>query len=98
MLKDLPKDLSKDLPKDLPADMSKPSPFACPHCGAKYRLVKIEAPVTAVPDREIACRNCGEPLQGREGEFFLKYFLIERPARGERGGKIAPVFQQPAQL
>jgi hypothetical protein len=29
--------------------------------------------------KPIACVACDEPLSGREGEFFLKYFLIERP-------------------
>ena len=80
------------MPKDLPK--LQPSPFTCPHCGAKYRLVKIEAPITAVPDREITCRNCDDPLPGREGEFFLKYFLVERPRSGKRSTIIEPVFAQ----
>ncbi len=73
-----------------------PASFLCPNCGAKYRLIKIEAPIAAVPDLEISCRSCGEPLQGREGDFFLKYFLVERP-KGKRNTKIGPQFTQPSQ-
>jgi hypothetical protein len=49
----------------------------CPNCGALYRLVRAEAGPES-GDREITCRSCGAPLQGREGRFILKYFLIER--------------------
>ena len=52
--------------------------FTCPNCGAKYRLVKVEAPISAVPDCEVPCRSCGSALHGRDGDFFLKYFLVER--------------------
>jgi hypothetical protein len=58
--------------------------FTCPSCGAKYRLVRIEAPIEVVPDCEIDCRSCGGPLKGRDGEFFLKYFLVERSKGAKR--------------
>jgi predicted RNA-binding Zn-ribbon protein involved in translation (DUF1610 family) len=51
--------------------------FICPNCGALYRLVRAEAGPKS-GDREITCRSCGAPLQGRKGRFILKYFLIER--------------------
>lgn len=51
--------------------------FICPNCGALYRHVQAEAGPES-GDREITCRSCGAPLQGREGRFILKYFLIER--------------------
>jgi predicted RNA-binding Zn-ribbon protein involved in translation (DUF1610 family) len=53
--------------------------FLCPTCGAKYRMTRMEA--LDEPTRPIACIACDGPLSGREGEFFLKYFLIERPKR-----------------
>jgi predicted RNA-binding Zn-ribbon protein involved in translation (DUF1610 family) len=53
--------------------------FLCPTCGAKYRLAHIEA--LAEPTTPLACISCGEPLAPREGEFFNKYFLIERPRK-----------------
>jgi hypothetical protein len=59
----------------MPAD-----PFHCPNCNAFYRVIKVEAgPET--PDTEIACRNCGGPLTGREGNWVLKYFLVRKPER-----------------
>jgi predicted Zn finger-like uncharacterized protein len=47
----------------------------CPHCGAAYKVVQVEAPSDLV---EITCRSCGGPLQGREGRFLLKYFLVDK--------------------
>ena len=53
----------------------------CPNCGAKYTIVRVEAPPRPKTDREITCVTCGGPLQGRQGAFVLKYFLVERPRR-----------------
>jgi predicted Zn finger-like uncharacterized protein len=53
-------------------------PFKCPNCGALYRVVKTEAGPKAVA-REIKCRACGAPLNGRDGQFVLKYFLTWNP-------------------
>ena len=47
----------------------------CPHCGAAYKVVQVEAPSDPV---EITCRSCGGPLAGREGRFLLKYFLVDK--------------------
>jgi predicted Zn finger-like uncharacterized protein len=60
--------------------MTKPEAprFICPHCAAEYRVVRVMAD-PALADREITCRNCGGPLQGREGAFVLKYFMVNRP-------------------
>jgi hypothetical protein len=55
---------------------SSPERFDCPICGAQYKLVRVEA--DAAQDREINCRSCGGPLNGREGVFALKYFLVDR--------------------
>lgn len=53
------------------------SRFQCTNCDAQYQVVRVEAaPVTV--DREITCLSCGAPLQGREGRFVLKYFLLDR--------------------
>ena len=51
--------------------------FDCPNCGAEYKVVRAEA--DPPPDRQIVCRRCGAPLQGRDGKFILKYFLVGRP-------------------
>ena len=57
------------------------APFNCPNCGAKYEVIRVEAPPRPTTDREIYCVSCGGPLHGRQGVFVLKYFLIERPRR-----------------
>jgi hypothetical protein len=51
--------------------------FNCPNCDAEYRVVRVTADPAL--DREITCRSCGGPLQGREGGFFMKYFMVNRP-------------------
>jgi transcription elongation factor Elf1 len=57
--------------------------FTCPNCEALYQIVKVEAgPET--DSRAIACRACGAPLAGREGNFVLKYFLLRRGIRSQR--------------
>src|SRR5262249_25215256 len=55
------------------------APFTCSNCGAKYEIVRVDAPPESRADREITCVSCGDPLQGRQGAFVLKYFLVERP-------------------
>jgi predicted RNA-binding Zn-ribbon protein involved in translation (DUF1610 family) len=62
--------------------------FLCPICGAKYRMTRMEA--LDEPTRPIACIACDGPLSGRDGEFFLKYFLIERPKHAEAAPLQAP--------
>ena len=60
--------------------------FDCPTCGAGYKLVRVEADLRS-DNRQITCRKCGGPLQGRQGNMVLKYFLVDRPgaqARRER--------------
>jgi hypothetical protein len=60
-----------------------PERFDCPHCQAKYKLVRVDAPIVEIM-QEITCRSCGGPLQGREGRFIMKYFLVSKRRRRER--------------
>jgi hypothetical protein len=39
-----------------------------------------------ISDREITCVSCRGPLQGREGPFVLKYFLVN-----DQNGALADV-------
>jgi hypothetical protein len=55
--------------------MNEPTSFACPTCGAKYKVVRVEAPPTP-HEGQLVCRSCGGPLNAREGRFVLKYFLV----------------------
>src|SRR5271167_4269295 len=57
-----------------------PCPFDCPHRGAKYRIVRVEAP-QGEPMPQVECQSCGGPFQGRVGGFILKYFLVDRPSK-----------------
>ena len=54
------------------------SRFNCLNCGAVYEVVYVEAEAVAL-NRELACLSCGASLQARQGQFALKYFLLERP-------------------
>jgi hypothetical protein len=58
-------------------EMPEPTRFNCPNCRAEYKLVRGEA--DQPPDPQMVCRRCGAPLQGRDGRFILKYFLVDRP-------------------
>jgi uncharacterized Zn-finger protein len=62
--------------------MSDAPPFDCPHCSARYRVVKVEA--DPANDCELTCPVCSAPLKAREGHFIFKYFLIARPRRNAR--------------
>ncbi len=58
-------------------------------------MVKVEAPIALVPDCEVACRSCGGALNGRDGDFFLKYFLVERSKGGKRRATTAAILAVP---
>jgi predicted RNA-binding Zn-ribbon protein involved in translation (DUF1610 family) len=49
--------------------------FACPTCGAKYKLVRVQAPPRP-HEGQLVCTSCGGPLNAREGRFALKYFGV----------------------
>jgi len=56
----------------------------CPNCDARYKVVRVEADQTQ-KFREITCKSCGGPLQGRDGKLIFKYFLIGNRKRGLSG-------------
>ena len=49
--------------------------FECPHCGAQYKVVSVEA--LRAHDQPLVCLSCGGPLRTREGKFALKYFRTD---------------------
>jgi len=63
------------------SDTSPSTAFDCYNCEATYEVVRVEAPPGSTTNHEIVCIRCGGPLHGREGNFFLKYFLVGRPSR-----------------
>ena len=72
--------------KSVDMPVTRATPFQCPTCGAKYKLVRVETK-ELVPDQQMTCRRCGSPLRGGEGRFVLKYFLLpHRSRRRTRAG------------
>jgi hypothetical protein len=70
-----------------PARMSKdsvmtegPEDFACPQCGAHYKLVRVK-PGPRTTNRPVHCKVCGHSLAPRDGEDVLKYFLVSKERR-----------------
>jgi hypothetical protein len=57
--------------------------FSCPNCNSRYKLVRAEADPES-PEGQVPCRQCGAPLNGREGHLVLKYFLVDKPRRQAR--------------
>jgi predicted RNA-binding Zn-ribbon protein involved in translation (DUF1610 family) len=55
--------------------MDKAKPYACPTCGAEYKVVRVEEK-TMMPEGSLTCASCGGPLHTREGRYVLKYFLV----------------------
>jgi predicted RNA-binding Zn-ribbon protein involved in translation (DUF1610 family) len=71
---------------DKPDDMTAKelaSRFDCPHCGARYKLVRVE-PESVEASGPIACRSCGGPLKSHADRHILKYFLVDRPRHAGR--------------
>src|SRR5262249_7798704 len=56
--------------------------FNCPNCGAKYEIVRVEAPPHPTADRGVKCVSCGGSFQGRGGMFVFKNFFVGRPRWG----------------
>ena len=57
--------------------------FTCPNCKALYQLVKGEAgPESSLND--VPCHVCGVPINGRDGDFVLKYFLLRKAIRARQ--------------
>jgi predicted RNA-binding Zn-ribbon protein involved in translation (DUF1610 family) len=59
------------------------SRFDCPNCGARYKVVRVEAE-SVEPGGQLACRSCGAPLEAHDGNTILKYFMVDRPRHAGR--------------
>ena len=74
--------------------------FHCPHCGALYKLVRAETPLS-YDEREITCRSCGVPLRGRECAPFITCapaVLLARKKRQRWAQPAAPPTLRPISL
>jgi hypothetical protein len=77
---------------DKSGDMTANEPaarFDCPHCGARYKLVRVEAE-SVEASGQIACRSCGGPLESHADRHILKYFLVDRPRHAGRPKLVDP--------
>jgi hypothetical protein len=55
---------------------SEPIVFFCPSCGAKYKVVMIEAP-SAAPRNKFGCLMCDALFPAGEGRVSIKYILVK---------------------
>src|SRR5262245_9685972 len=51
--------------------------FMCPRCTSRYKLVRVRAN-PELPSGLIHCRVCKEPFAPTDGEYVLKYFLVDK--------------------
>ena len=59
----------------------------CPNCNVEYRLVRAEAgPETSYG--QIECYHCGGPLNAREGQYILKYFLVKNQRKRAKASRV----------
>ena len=54
-----------------------PTEFFCPGCGSRYKVVGVKADAD-LPHRLIHCKVCKQSLTPADGEYALKYFLVEK--------------------
>ena len=63
--------------------MAEAADFMCPRCTSRYKLVRVRAD-PELPSRLIHCRVCKESFAPTDGEYVLKYFLVDK-ARKHNG-------------
>jgi|GEM_PF-5896621 len=57
--------------------MTEAADFMCPRCTSRYKFVRVRAD-PELPSRLIHCRVCKEPFTPTDGEYVLKYFLVDK--------------------
>ena len=61
----------------VPHIMTEAADFMCPRCTSRYKFVRVRAD-RELPSRLIHCRVCKEPFAPTDGEYVLKYFLVDK--------------------
>ena len=69
--------------------MSHPQDVACPHCQARYKIVRIKSDPDTIY-QPLQCTVCERRLAPTDGDNILKYFLISRPGRKKSGNRAIP--------
>ena len=62
---------------DKPIIMTEAVDFACPRCTSRYKVVRVRAE-PELPHHLIHCTVCKEALAPTDGEYALKYFLVDK--------------------
>src|SRR5215831_7821007 len=57
--------------------MTEAADFMCPRCTSRYKLVRVRSN-PELPIRLIHCRVCKESFSPTDGEYVLKYFLVDK--------------------
>jgi hypothetical protein len=57
--------------------MTEAADFVCPRCTSRYKFVRVRAE-PELPSRMLYCKVCKEPLASTDGEYALKYFLVDK--------------------
>jgi hypothetical protein len=65
--------------------MTEIADFVCPRCNSHYKHVRVHAD-PELASRLIDCRVCKEPFAPTDGEYVLKYFLVDKVERLGDGG------------
>ena len=60
--------------------MTEIADFVCPRCNSHYKRVRVHAD-PELPSRVIHCRVCKETLVPTDGEYVLKYFLVDKATK-----------------
>jgi hypothetical protein len=55
--------------------MTEATDFVCPRCTSRCKLVRVRAE-PGLPSLLVHCRVCKESLAPTDGEYALKYFLV----------------------
>ena len=64
--------------------MTEAADFMCPRCTSRYKFVRVRAD-PELPSRLIHCRVCKEPFAPTDGEYVLKYFLVDKAKKKHNG-------------
>jgi hypothetical protein len=57
--------------------MTEAADFFCPQCTSRYKLVRVRAELPHAT-RTIHCKVCKESLPPTDGDYALKYFLVDK--------------------
>ena len=60
--------------------MTEATDFLCPQCKSRYKLVRVRAE-PGLRNPSVHCRVCKESFAAIDGDYALKYFLVDKPKK-----------------